>query len=175
MGKGPLENTVEKHLFDRVEKELGGMALKGDVPGRRFLDRILVLPGGVTVYCECKRPQGGVYSRHQLETAERLEKLGHRVLFVRSRAEVDTFISQLKNPAPSTQTQGSDDEHLWRFWNEKARKLAEENATLRKALKPFARIAEMEENTPTGDSTLVNIDRCREARAALATEGQTNG
>ena len=46
---------------------------------------------------------------------------------------------------------------------------------LEAALKPFARIAEMEENTPAGDSTLVNIDRCREARAVLTatTEGQS--
>lgn len=97
MRKGPLENSVEKHLVDRVEKELGGMALKGDVPGRRFLDRILILPRGVTVYCECKRPQGGRYSRHQLETAERLVKLGHWVLFVRDKRGVDEALYFLRS------------------------------------------------------------------------------
>ena len=104
MSKGPLENSVEKYLVEQVRK-LGGMALKGDVKGQRFLDRVIILPGGATVFCECKRPQGGVYSRHQLETCERLEALGHRVLFIKNRAEVDMFISQLGTPAPSTQMQ----------------------------------------------------------------------
>lgn len=52
-----------------------------------------------------------------------------------------------------------------------------QHGQLQAALKPFARIAEIEEKTPAGDSTLVNIDRCREAREILAatTEGQDNG
>jgi hypothetical protein len=36
-----------------------------------------------------------------------------------------------------------------------------------KALKPFACIADSEPNTPDGESTIVNISRCRDARAAL--------
>lgn len=35
------------------------------------------------------------------------------------------------------------------------------------ALKPFARIADMEEKAKAGASVIVNISRCREARAAL--------
>lgn len=95
MGKAPLERSVENYLVSRVEKELGGMALKGDVPGRRFLDRILVLPAGVTVYCECKRPIGGRYSRHQLETVERLLKLGHFVSMPHTREQVDIFVENV--------------------------------------------------------------------------------
>ena len=95
MGKAPLERSVENYLVNRVEKELGGMALKGDVPGRRFLDRILVLPGGITVYCECKRPVGGRYSRHQLETLDRLLQLDHFVSMPHTRADVDMLMEKV--------------------------------------------------------------------------------
>lgn len=44
---------------------------------------------------------------------------------------------------------------------------ADEIERLRKALTPFARIADMESDTRAGGSTVVNIDRCRDARAAL--------
>lgn len=39
---------------------------------------------------------------------------------------------------------------------------------LREALKPFARIADMEERAGPMDSVMVNVARCRDARAALA-------
>ena len=44
---------------------------------------------------------------------------------------------------------------------------AEEIERLRKALRPFSRIADMEEMAEACASVIVNIDRCREARAAL--------
>lgn len=47
--------------------------------------------------------------------------------------------------------------------------LREENAKLRELLKPFARIADMEERAGPADSVMVNVALCREARAALAT------
>lgn len=99
MSKSPLEETVEDYLVKRVEA-IGGVALKGDVKGRRFLDRICILPGGVTVYVEVKRPSGGRYSKHQVETLKRLQALGHKVARVENRAEVDGFI-WAANPAPS--------------------------------------------------------------------------
>lgn len=102
MGKGPLENTVEDYLVDKV-KALGGVALKGAVPGRRFLDRIVILPGGRTIYVECKRPIGGRHSVHQGETLERLQALSHEIARVKTRAEVDTMLA----PAPQTHLLGA--------------------------------------------------------------------
>lgn len=90
----PLEASVEDYLVGRVE-DLGGIALKGDIKGRRFLDRILILPRGVTVYCECKRPIGGRYSKHQGETLKRLEEMGHFTARVKTKAEVDALIREL--------------------------------------------------------------------------------
>ena len=90
-----LEFSVEKYFVKRVERDLGGFTLKGDVKGRRFLDRIAILPGGVTVYVELKRPKGGRFSVHQHETLEKLEAMGHRVARLKTKTEVDEWISSL--------------------------------------------------------------------------------
>lgn len=95
-----LESSVEKYLVEQVEK-LGGIALKGAVPGRRFLDRILIMPGGVTVYVECKRPKGGVVSAHQQETIDRLRKLGHVPWLVLNKGEVDSMLASYSFGAPA--------------------------------------------------------------------------
>lgn len=47
------------------------------------------------------------------------------------------------------------------------RAFEERERKLREALKPFARVADQEERTPSGSSILVNVDRCRDARQAL--------
>lgn len=96
-----LESSVEKYLVEQVEK-LGGIALKGAVPGRRFLDRILIMPGGVTVYVECKRPKGSKVSprvsAHQAETLERLQKLGHHAWKTYTKGEVDVMLAACALP-----------------------------------------------------------------------------
>lgn len=85
-----LENSIETHLVNRI-KQLGGFTLKGDTPGRRFLDRICILPRGRTVYVELKKPRGGVYSAHQIETMKRLTKLGHEVAGLHTKEEIDEY------------------------------------------------------------------------------------
>jgi hypothetical protein len=66
MSRAPVrENVVEAELVARVEA-LGGVAEKVTVRGRRgFFDRLVTLPGGRTIYVECKRPKGGRLSPHQ--------------------------------------------------------------------------------------------------------------
>lgn len=87
-----LEDHVEAYLVKRVEA-LGGFSLKTDkVPGRRFLDRTCFLPGGVVIVVECKRPKGGRLEAHQAEIIARLVKLGHRVVKVRNKDEVDEVL-----------------------------------------------------------------------------------
>lgn len=91
-----LEDTVEKYFVKRVEDDLCGIALKGDIPGRRFLDRIAILPTGITVYVELKRPRGGRYSVHQRETLKRLEALGHRIARINHQVLVDAWVAEMK-------------------------------------------------------------------------------
>ncbi len=85
-----LESTIEDYLVKRV-KALGGIILKGDVPGRVFVDRICILPGGRVVFVEVKRPKGGRREKHQTETIRRLVELGHEAVFVKTKEEVDAL------------------------------------------------------------------------------------
>lgn len=86
-----LETSVEDYLVRRVE-QAGGIALKGDVPGRRFVDRICFLPGGRIVVFELKRPSGGHRRRHQVETVRRLVALGFEAYFCKTKEEVDACL-----------------------------------------------------------------------------------
>lgn len=88
------EIAIEDYLVKSVQAR-GGMALKGNVQGRRFVDRIVILPRGVTAYIECKRPVGGRFTAHQIETMTRLRELGQLVASVSTRAEVDALLSVL--------------------------------------------------------------------------------
>lgn len=94
--RNPLEDTVENYLIKRV-KELGGIALKGDVKGQRFLDRILIMPHGRTIWCEVKRPEGGRFSKHQEETLRRLTEMGHACARVKTKAEVDLLLREISS------------------------------------------------------------------------------
>lgn len=87
-----LESTIEAYLVKRVEA-LGGICLKGDVPGRRFLDRICVMPEGVTMYAETKRSRDAHKRKHQIETIKQLTLMGHMAGFCCTKEEVDQFIN----------------------------------------------------------------------------------
>lgn len=92
-----LEVSVENYFVKRVEKDLGGFTLKGDVPGRRFLDRIAILPGGLTFYVELKRPKSkgrraGQLTEHQAETIKRLRELGHEPAVLFTKEQVDEWL-----------------------------------------------------------------------------------
>lgn len=88
-----LESTIEAYLVKRVEA-LGGICLKGDTPGRRFLDRICIMPGGVTMYAELKKSHDAHKRKHQLETINWLVNNNHIASFCCTRSEVDDFIEQ---------------------------------------------------------------------------------
>jgi len=85
------ESTIESYLVKRIVA-LGGFALKGAVPGRRFIDRICILPDGVTLWIECKRPCGGRRTTLQEDTIGRLLDLGHFAFFVKTKEEVDMVL-----------------------------------------------------------------------------------
>lgn len=94
---GKLEKSVEDYLVDKIE-ELGGMALKGAVQGRRFLDRIIILPQGITIWCEVKRPGKSSYglTAHQGETLDRLSRLSHITWKLNTREAVDAFAKHVR-------------------------------------------------------------------------------
>lgn len=93
--KNQLENEVEGHLRRRVEK-VGGICVKF-LPdfARGFPDRIVLLPGGVLVWVETKRPQGGVLSPVQKVQHVLLRRLGQRVEVVWTKDQADDLIDSL--------------------------------------------------------------------------------
>ena len=102
--KNQLENEVEGHLRRRVEK-VGGICVKF-LPdfARGFPDRIVLLPGGVLVWVETKRPQGGVLSPVQKVQHVLLRRLGQRVEVVWTKDQADALIDSLVG----TGTQGDE-------------------------------------------------------------------
>ena len=103
--KNQLENEVEGHLRRRVEK-VGGVCVKF-LPdfARGFPDRVVLLPGGVLVWVETKRPQGGVLSPVQKVQHVLLRRLGQRVEVVWTKDQADDLIDSLVG----TGTQGDAD------------------------------------------------------------------
>lgn len=102
--KNQLENEVEGHLRRRVE-EVGGVCVKF-LPdfARGFPDRIVLLPGGVLVWVETKRPQGGVLSPVQKVQHVLLRRLGQRVEVVWTKDQADDLMDSLVG----TGTQGDE-------------------------------------------------------------------
>lgn len=85
-----LESTLEKRLCRRVAA-LGGMAEKFTSPGRRSVpDRLVTLPGGITIYVEMKAP-GKKPTPLQLKDHERRRALGCDVRVIDSVEAVDAF------------------------------------------------------------------------------------
>ena len=88
-----LESAVETELVTRVRRA-GGVAEKVTVLGARgFFDRLVVLPGGRVVFCEVKRPSGGILSQHQILRADRYRRLGAVTCVIRNSADIDALLS----------------------------------------------------------------------------------
>jgi hypothetical protein len=95
-GLEELERSVEQYLRRRVE-QAGGRCVKFD-PGvgeRGWPDRIVLLPGGLQLWVETKRPRGGRVSAAQRVAHEGLRRLGQRVEIVLSKVEVDEMMHEL--------------------------------------------------------------------------------
>jgi hypothetical protein len=88
------ENAVEAELVARV-RAIGGRCEKVTVLGARgFFDRLLVLPGGRVIFCECKRPRGGRLSAHQIERHRKYTALGAVVAVVANSADIDRLLDE---------------------------------------------------------------------------------
>lgn len=84
------ESAVESHFKKRV-KERGGYAYKFVSPGHRGVpDRIAVMPAGITIWVELKRPKGEP-EPHQAREHQRLNDLCHIVLVIDTKERVDHY------------------------------------------------------------------------------------
>ncbi len=89
------ETTLERRLVREVER-IGGLAPKWISPGNRGVpDRIVILPGGGTVYVEMKAP-GKPLAPLQEHWKRKLLKLGHRHYKIDSNEDIDRFIDEVR-------------------------------------------------------------------------------
>lgn len=88
------ETTIENYLVREVER-IGGLCPKWVSPGNNGVqDRLVILPGGITVYVETKAP-GKPLKPLQEKWAKKLRTLGHRVYRIDTKADVDRFIQEV--------------------------------------------------------------------------------
>jgi len=89
------ESTLERRLVREV-KRIGGRAPKWVSPGNRGVpDRIILLPGGRTVFVEMKAP-GKPLDPLQEKWVRTLRKLGHEVYKIDSDEDIDRFIDEVR-------------------------------------------------------------------------------
>ena len=72
----PLEKEIEKKLVDLVKKYGGRCEKLVNVGFAGFPDRSVLLPGGLIIFVETKRPKGGRYSALQDKWRDWLIALG---------------------------------------------------------------------------------------------------
>lgn len=86
-----LEKDIEGRLRRMVE-HYGGKCLKFTCPGWRGVpDRIVLLPGGVVIFVEMKRPKGGELSAMQKWWARELIGMGCHYDQVWDNADLEIF------------------------------------------------------------------------------------
>jgi len=90
--RGTKEKIIEEELVRRV-RAIGGIAEKTVVLGRRgFFDRVVVLPNGLVIFCEVKRPKGGRLSPHQIQRILQYRRLGAVVAVISNSADIDRLL-----------------------------------------------------------------------------------
>lgn len=97
-----LEKNIEKHLIEGVGA-LGGMTAKLTVEGRRgWPDRLILLPGGLVIFAELKRPKGGTLSAAQRSIFAKIDALGGAVVRLSTFEQVDKFLWAVATKMPTT-------------------------------------------------------------------------
>ncbi|SDW31021.1 VRR-NUC domain-containing protein [Paenibacillus sp. PDC88] len=88
------ENKIEAYLRQKV-KDLGGIAYKFVSPGNSGVpDRLVLLPGGRTLFVELKAP-GKKPTKLQLMQHKRIQGLDHKVHVLDSKESVDEWLQKL--------------------------------------------------------------------------------
>lgn len=86
------EKAIEAYLVRRV-KEMGGVCLKYSNPGvTGYPDRVVLLPGGVTIWIELKS-KGRKPGKVQRVRIAQLERMGHTVAVADSKEAVDGILA----------------------------------------------------------------------------------
>lgn len=93
------ERDVER-LLCKLVAEVGGRCDKFIPDANSGMpDRLIMLPGGVLVWAELKRPQGGRLSALQRYQHEQLRRLGQRVEVVWTKEQAGELVDELSRQA----------------------------------------------------------------------------
>jgi len=88
------EATVENHLRKGV-KLLRGLCIKlNPFSARGIPDRMVLLPGGVVLFVELKRPVGGKFEPLQERIQDKLRKMGFTVVVCYTKTQVDELLKE---------------------------------------------------------------------------------
>jgi len=88
------EKTIERSLVETVQAR-GGLCLKWVCPGWAGVpDRICLLPGGLIIFAELKRP-GGVIAARQEWWRDKLAALGFRHYYVCGKSDIAAIIKYI--------------------------------------------------------------------------------
>lgn len=94
-----LESAIERKFEEKVSKQLDALVWKFVSPGTAGVpDRLVILPGGRTIYVELKRP-GEDLRKLQVYRKKQLEQRGHTCVKVDNMFEIDLFIQGVKQGA----------------------------------------------------------------------------
>jgi hypothetical protein len=89
-----LERDVEAYFVSRMSTTFPGARIAKFTARMHDPDRICLLPGGVTVFVELKRP-GASLRAGQARAADRLRALGFACYVATTTAGVDAVVSEL--------------------------------------------------------------------------------
>ena len=90
--KNTRETSIEDFLISEVVRR-GGVCLKLEVKNQRgWPDRLCLMPLGITLLAELKRPVGGAVSMHQRAKVAKLRELDHTVGVLKNKEEVRRFL-----------------------------------------------------------------------------------
>lgn len=93
--KTELESTVEKHLRKCVGL-LGGLCIKLNPFGLRGIpDRLVLIPDGIVLFVELKRPAGGVFEPLQERWHVKLRRMGFTVAVCYTKEQVDNLLKEV--------------------------------------------------------------------------------
>ena len=101
------EEVVERYLVKSIER-IGGQCIKGNPKNQRGMpDRICILPSGLIIFVEVKRP-GRKLSPNQRVMINRFRKLGHEAVWVNSFGMIDRLINWAAGRMISHKVVGTD-------------------------------------------------------------------
>jgi len=101
------EDQVESYLVKRIH-DIGGMCIKGNPHNQRGMpDRICILPQGMNVYVELKRP-GRKPRPNQRLFLNRARALGQHAVWANSFGMVDKLIEWIKRQMATTKVVGTE-------------------------------------------------------------------